>query len=235
LVNVIFPGVARGWWLQTTAVAGLVVALPMSYTGWARAPAVGIRAQIAMSAATIACRRRRGRTAAVGWVRAAVARVMWWYMAAFLGCGADVPRNLGMGANRPPTARQRAAIWRRRVGPHDVGHAVASGIADSPGGLQIELLGPVEAWVDGKPVALGGQRPRALFALLALTGGRVVTNERLIDELWGQDPPARARDSLQMHVSRLRKALTEAGVRCRSAGQTGGRLPAGCAARRSRC
>ena len=88
---------------------------------------------------------------------------------------------------------------------------MASGIADSPGGLQIELLGPVEAWVDGKPVALGGQRTRALFALLALTGSRVVTNERLIDELWGQDPPARARDSLQMHVSRLRKALTEAG------------------------
>jgi DNA-binding SARP family transcriptional activator len=88
---------------------------------------------------------------------------------------------------------------------------VASGIADSSGGLRIELLGPVEAWVDGKPVALGGQRPRALFALLALTGSRVVTNERLIDELWGQDPPARARDSLQMHVSRLRKALTEAG------------------------
>ena len=88
---------------------------------------------------------------------------------------------------------------------------MASGIADSSGGLQIELLGPVEAWVDGNPVALGGRRPRALFALLALTGGRVVTNEQLIDELWGEDPPARARDSLQMHVSRLRKALTEAG------------------------
>jgi predicted ATPase/DNA-binding SARP family transcriptional activator len=74
------------------------------------------------------------------------------------------------------------------------------------------LLGPVEAWVDGRPVALGGQRPRALFALLALMGGQVMTNDRLIDELWGEDPPARARDSLQMHVSRLRKALTEAGV-----------------------
>jgi DNA-binding SARP family transcriptional activator len=31
----------------------------------------------------------------------------------------------------------------------------------------------------------------------------------MIDELWGKDPPARARDSLQVHVSRLRKALTE--------------------------
>ena len=89
---------------------------------------------------------------------------------------------------------------------------MVSGMADSSVGLRIELLGPVEAWADGRPVALGGQRPRALFALLALMGGRVVTNDRLIDELWGEDPPARARDSLQMHVSRLRKALTEAAV-----------------------
>ena len=45
---------------------------------------------------------------------------------------------------------------------------------DSPVGLQIDLLGPVEARVHGRPVALGGQRPRALFAVLALMGGRVV-------------------------------------------------------------
>ena len=88
---------------------------------------------------------------------------------------------------------------------------MAPEIADSSVGLQIDLLGPVEARVHGRPVALGGQRPRALFAVLALMGGRVVSTERLIDELWGDDPPARARDSLQMHVSRLRKALSEAG------------------------
>src|SRR4051794_22246602 len=43
-------------------------------------------------------------------------------------------------------------------------------------------------------------------------GGRVVTVDRLIDELWGEEPPARTRDSLQMHVSRLRKGLGEAGA-----------------------
>jgi DNA-binding SARP family transcriptional activator/DNA-binding CsgD family transcriptional regulator/tetratricopeptide (TPR) repeat protein len=85
-------------------------------------------------------------------------------------------------------------------------------MADSSAGLQIELLGPVEARVDGRPVALGGQRPRALFAVLALMGGRVVTTDRLIDELWGEDPPVRARDSLQVHVSRLRKGLDDAGA-----------------------
>jgi predicted ATPase/DNA-binding SARP family transcriptional activator len=78
--------------------------------------------------------------------------------------------------------------------------------------LQIELLGPVEARVDGRAVPLGGPRPRALFALLALMGGRVVTTDRLIDELWGEDPPGRARNTLQIHISRLRKALAEAGA-----------------------
>jgi predicted ATPase/DNA-binding SARP family transcriptional activator len=82
---------------------------------------------------------------------------------------------------------------------------------DSNGGFRVELLGPVEAWVDGRQVALGGQRPRALLAVLAMIRGRVVSNERLIDELWGEDPPARARNSLQVNVSRLRKALTDAG------------------------
>jgi DNA-binding SARP family transcriptional activator len=94
---------------------------------------------------------------------------------------------------------------------------------DSAGGFRVEVLGPVEAWVDGRQVALGGQRPRALLAALALTRGRVVTSERLVDELWGEDPPARARDSLQMHVSRLRKALTQAGGDAdRLASQAGG-------------
>ena len=94
---------------------------------------------------------------------------------------------------------------------------------DSNGGFRVELLGPVEAWVDGRQVALGGQRPRALLAVLALIRGRVVSSERLIDELWGEDPPARARNSLQVHVSRLRKALTEAGGDAdRLVGRSGG-------------
>src|SRR3954466_2424085 len=84
-------------------------------------------------------------------------------------------------------------------------------MTDSSSGFRVELLGPVEAWVDDRAVALGGQRPRALFAVLALTAGRVVTSDRLIDELWGEEPPARARESLQVHVSLLRKGLAEAG------------------------
>jgi predicted ATPase/DNA-binding SARP family transcriptional activator len=81
----------------------------------------------------------------------------------------------------------------------------------SESGFRVAVLGPVEASVDGRRVALGGQRPRTLLAVLALMRGRVMSVDRLIDELWGEDPPARARDSLQVHVSRLRKTLSEAG------------------------
>src|SRR5829696_7044019 len=63
---------------------------------------------------------------------------------------------------------------------------------DTDDGLRIEVLGPVEAWVNGRQVAVGGQRPRALLAVLALMRGRVMTSERLIDALWGNAPPARA-------------------------------------------
>jgi predicted ATPase/DNA-binding SARP family transcriptional activator len=86
------------------------------------------------------------------------------------------------------------------------------GSANSGGGLRVGLLGPVEMWVGASPVALGGPRPRALLAVLALAEGRVMSSERLIDELWDDEPPARARDSLQVHVSRLRRALADAGA-----------------------
>jgi len=96
------------------------------------------------------------------------------------GCMVDTVKAVG---NRPPTARQPAAIHGRRVGEHVTGYAVASGVGDSSDGFRIELLGPVEAWMGGRAVALGGQRPRALFAVLALLAGHVVTVDRLIDEL----------------------------------------------------
>ena len=84
-------------------------------------------------------------------------------------------------------------------------------LTDSADGLRVELLGPVEACVGRVPVALGGPQSRTVLAMLALAAGRVVLADRLIDELWGDDPPAQARASLQMHVSRLRKAIAAAG------------------------
>jgi WD40 repeat protein/DNA-binding SARP family transcriptional activator len=77
--------------------------------------------------------------------------------------------------------------------------------------MQITLLGPVEASsVDG-PVALGGPKPRALLAMLALDAGSPVSAERLIDGLWGDEPPATAAKMVQLYVSQLRKAMAAHG------------------------
>lgn len=74
--------------------------------------------------------------------------------------------------------------------------------------MEFRLLGPLEVLDgDGRPRSVRGSKPRALLALLLLREGRVATDERLIDELWGDDPPPTARAALQMHVSALRKAL----------------------------
>ena len=63
--------------------------------------------------------------------------------------------------------------------------------------------------LDGEPTALGGQKRRALLAVLLLDAGRVVSRDRLIDALWGDEPPDTARNTLQVYVSQLRKLLPE--------------------------
>jgi class 3 adenylate cyclase len=73
--------------------------------------------------------------------------------------------------------------------------------------LEIRLLGPIEVEQGSEPVALGGQKPRTLFAVLALEPGRVVSVDRLIDALWPGDPPETAAHAIQVYVSQLRKAL----------------------------
>jgi DNA-binding SARP family transcriptional activator len=73
--------------------------------------------------------------------------------------------------------------------------------------MDFRILGPLEVVDDGRKVALGGPRPRALLAILLLHRGEVVPAEQLIDHLYGGRPPRGAVKSLQAHVSRLRKAL----------------------------
>jgi predicted ATPase len=71
------------------------------------------------------------------------------------------------------------------------------------------MLGPLEVRVDGEPVTLRGGKPRALLTALLLEPGRTVATETLIDCLWGESPPARAANTLQVYVSQLRKALPD--------------------------
>jgi DNA-binding SARP family transcriptional activator/tetratricopeptide (TPR) repeat protein len=77
--------------------------------------------------------------------------------------------------------------------------------------MEIRVFGPLEASVDGRPVPLGGAKPRALFAMLALDAGSVVSVERLIVGLWGERPPATATKLVQLYVSQLRRALAAGG------------------------
>jgi DNA-binding SARP family transcriptional activator len=72
---------------------------------------------------------------------------------------------------------------------------------------EFRLLGPLEVLVDGKPLRIAAAKPRALLAVLLLNRNRVVPTERLVDELWGEEAPARATKTLQVYVSQLRKAL----------------------------
>jgi WD40 repeat protein/DNA-binding SARP family transcriptional activator len=73
--------------------------------------------------------------------------------------------------------------------------------------MDFRILGPLEVRTNGVRVALGGPKQRALLAILLLRADRVVSSDRLIEELWADDPPAAARHALEVHVSRLRKAL----------------------------
>lgn len=69
------------------------------------------------------------------------------------------------------------------------------------------MLGPVEVVDEGRPLALGGGKQRALLAVLVLNANRVVSTDRLIDALWGERTPSGAPHTLQVYVSQLRKAL----------------------------
>ena len=77
--------------------------------------------------------------------------------------------------------------------------------------VQIRVLGHLEASVDDQPVALGGAKQRAVLAMLGLEANRAVTADRLIEGLWGEEPPASAAKMVQNYVWRLRKALAADG------------------------
>ncbi len=87
------------------------------------------------------------------------------------------------------------------------------------GRVQIGILGPLEIRTkDGGSIAVPGARLRALLVALALEPGRAVSKERLVDWIWGEQPPADAANALQALVSRLRRVLPDGAIDV----QTGG-------------
>src|SRR5215204_5031161 len=73
--------------------------------------------------------------------------------------------------------------------------------------MRLSVLGHLEASVDDRPVALGGAKQRAVVAMLGLEANRAVTADRLIEGLWGEQPPPSAAKMVQNYVWRLRKVL----------------------------
>jgi DNA-binding SARP family transcriptional activator len=78
--------------------------------------------------------------------------------------------------------------------------------------MRFGVLGPVEVWDGQRRVPVGGPQQRGLLAVLLLRANQVVSVDRLVDSLWGDQPPATARGLLQGCVAGLRRVLREAGV-----------------------
>ena len=75
--------------------------------------------------------------------------------------------------------------------------------------MEVRLLGPVELELGDRPVTLGGPKQRAVLSLLALNANTTVSVDRLIEGLWGEEPPASAPKMVQLYVSQLRKLFAE--------------------------
>ena len=73
--------------------------------------------------------------------------------------------------------------------------------------MRVRLLGPVDVVVDGAVRPVSGLRRKAVLAALALQRGDIVSNDRLADVIWGDEPPATPLNTLQSHVSHLRQVL----------------------------
>ena len=79
--------------------------------------------------------------------------------------------------------------------------------------MRFGILGPLEVTAEsGGVVAVGGARARALLAVLLLHANEPVSAERLAVALWGDDAPPGATKTVQVHISRLRKALGESEI-----------------------
>jgi DNA-binding SARP family transcriptional activator len=83
---------------------------------------------------------------------------------------------------------------------------------------EFRLLGPLEVLDDGRPIQLGGLKPRALVAVLALQPGYTLSVDRIVDDLWGEHSPDSAPHAVKVYVSTLRKAIGTATIATRAAG-----------------
>ena len=76
--------------------------------------------------------------------------------------------------------------------------------------MEFRVLGPVRLAVGGRTIEVGEPRRQAVLAVLLLEAGRTVGVDVLVDRVWGESPPERARRSLQAHITRIRRVLEQA-------------------------
>src|SRR5215831_3366401 len=75
-------------------------------------------------------------------------------------------------------------------------------------GAWFGVLGDVEVRADGRLVEVGHARQRCVLAVLLVEANHVVSAPQLVDRVWGDQPPQRARETLYNYLSRLRRALS---------------------------
>ena len=78
--------------------------------------------------------------------------------------------------------------------------------------MQIRLLGTVDVDLDDRPLKLAGPKQRAVLSMLALSANSTVSVERLVEGLWGEEPPPTSAKMVQQYVSQLRRLLPENGA-----------------------
>ena len=78
--------------------------------------------------------------------------------------------------------------------------------------LEFRILGPLEVRAGDRVVPVRGEKQKALLGLLLMHANHVVSSDRLVDELWPDDPPESGLTALQVRVSQLRKALDASGT-----------------------
>jgi DNA-binding SARP family transcriptional activator/tetratricopeptide (TPR) repeat protein len=75
--------------------------------------------------------------------------------------------------------------------------------------MEFRTLGPIELWSAGERRDLGSARVRTVLAMLLLTPRTMLPTETLVDRLWDEQPPAKARESLSVYIARLRASLRQ--------------------------
>jgi DNA-binding SARP family transcriptional activator len=114
---------------------------------------------------------------------------------------------LGLDADQAARLARVAAPPRRRPHRPQDDSAQRAHFLRPDKGLWLSVLGPLEAWSDGKLLPFGSPARRAVLGLLLVDPGVPVHRDMIVDRLWGDSPPRTAVSLVQAHVSRIRRAL----------------------------